>query len=84
MDMQNAFLHGEFDEKVYMKLPQGLKIKNNLYQNKNVVCKLKKSLYGIKQESRMWFHKLHSTLTKLKFKQTKSDYAFFFRKKESQ
>lgn len=77
MDVQNAFLHGELNEEVFIKIPQGLTIENQKPQNKNMVCKLKKSLYGLKQASRMWFQKLNNALKTLGFKQTKSNYAFF-------
>lgn len=41
------FLHGDLDEKVYMKCPYGLKVPNN-----NLVFNLNKPIYGLKQASR--------------------------------
>ena len=44
MDVKNAFLHANLKEEVYIEQPQGYED----VRNPHYVCKLKKSLYGMK------------------------------------
>ena len=48
MDVKTAFLHGDLHEEIYMEQPEGFEI----LRKENLVCKLKKSLYGLKQALR--------------------------------
>ena len=44
MDVKTTFLHGDLDEEIYMKQPEGFIVKGK----KELVCKLKKLLYSLK------------------------------------
>nr|GEU34308.1 hypothetical protein [Tanacetum cinerariifolium] len=72
LDVNNAFLHGDLDEEVYMKIPKGF-----AKEGETRVCRLRKSLYGLKQASRNGYKKLTSFLLSLNFEQSKADYSLF-------
>lgn len=55
-----------------MKIPQGYDVKGE-----NLTCRLKKSIYGLKQASRQWFAKFSSVLTQHGFQHSYHDYSLF-------
>ncbi|XP_029127133.1 uncharacterized protein LOC109798946 isoform X2 [Cajanus cajan] len=75
MDVKNAFLHGDLKEEIYMKLPSGMTT-----SSLNNVCKLRRSLYGLKRAPRTWFEKFRITLLNPSFTQSQYDYSLFFHK----
>uniref|UniRef100_A0ACD5T832 Uncharacterized protein n=1 Tax=Avena sativa TaxID=4498 RepID=A0ACD5T832_AVESA len=73
MDVKNAFLHGELAETVYCKQPSGF-VDSSLPQH---VCRLNKSLYGLKQVPRTWFLRFTNFLHTIGFTTSKCDTSLF-------
>ena len=78
-DVKNTFLNENLEEEVYMELPPGIKHSSS---EKNEVCKLKKSLYGLKQSPRAWFGRFSSVMKAFGYKQSNSDHILFIKYKE--
>jgi len=56
LDVKTAFLHGDLDEEIYMSQLMGF----NITGKENMVCKLKKTLYELKQSPRQWYKRFES------------------------
>lgn len=76
MDVKSAFLYGDIEEEVYIKLKQGPKE----YTDK--VFKLQKSLYGLKKSPRNWNEKFNTFMIDEGFKRSKADYCLYYRENE--
>lgn len=73
MDINNAFLYGDLHEEVYMRPPPGFSSPSG----PNKVCRLRKSLYGLRQSPRNWFAMLASALKSYGFLQSHADHTLF-------
>ena len=67
MDVECAFLNGDLNEYIYMKKQE------YFVSNPSLVCRLKKSLYGLKQVPKAWYAKIDVFLMSLSFVRCKSD-----------
>jgi hypothetical protein len=69
MDVKTTFLNGELEEEIYMEQPQGF-----VHQGgEHLVCKIHKSLYGLKQSPRAWNQKLNIFLKSVEFMKSEAD-----------
>jgi Reverse transcriptase (RNA-dependent DNA polymerase) len=73
LDVKNTFLHGNLMEEVYMEIHPGF----GTTQTVGKVCKLKKSLYGLKQSPRPWFDRFKKVMISLDYQQINADHTIF-------
>ena len=69
MDVKMAFLNGDLEDEVYMKQLEGFSSR----EGEHLVCKLKKSIYGLKQASCQWYYKFHGVITSFGFVENPMD-----------
>jgi hypothetical protein len=62
LDVKTTFLNGDLEEEIYMEQPKGF-----TQEGEHLVCKLHKSLYGLKQSPRDWNQKLDAFLKNIEF-----------------
>jgi hypothetical protein len=74
-DFETAFLQTEITGDVYMEQPDGYKV------GKDLVCKLNKSLYGLKQSPRAWYSTPHAKLERMGFRALNSEPCVYVKRK---
>ena len=79
MDVKSAYLNGDLDEEIYMEQPEGSAVPGK----EDYVCRLRKSLYGLKQAGRTWHHKINRALQQRGFIPLESDHCVYVRKQNS-
>ena len=75
MDVVTAFLNGDLDVDLYMQQPEGFVAAGQ----ERLVCKLRKSIYGLKQAGRAWFEKINAALVRMDFTPLDSDHCVYVR-----
>jgi hypothetical protein len=73
MDVKTAFLHGDLEEEIFMAIPEGVSAPEKS------VCRLRRSLYGLKQSPRCWNRKIDEFLVSLDFHRLESDHSIYVR-----
>jgi len=79
MDVKNAFLNGDLDEEIYMTIPEGVQAPPGM---SNPVCRLNRSLYGLKQAQRVWNKKIDDHFLSEGFLRLESDHCIYIRRQD--
>jgi len=82
MDVKTAYLNAPIDCDIYMEQPEGFKKVGK--NGEKLVCKLKKSLYGLKQSGRNWNNMLHTFLCSENFSQSHDDPCVYIRNSDTE
>ncbi|RVW72199.1 Retrovirus-related Pol polyprotein from transposon TNT 1-94 [Vitis vinifera] len=75
MDVKTMFLNGNTDETIYMVQPENFESNDS----KQPVCRLKRSIYGLKQASRQWYRKFDQVITSFGFKENTVDQCIYLK-----
>lgn len=76
-DVKTAFLHGKLKEEIFMELP------DRIQNSKEQVCKLKKSIYELKQAGKCWNEFLTDVLIRCGLSQSKEDPCLFYAREKN-
>jgi hypothetical protein len=72
LDIKGAYLNGVVKEELYMKQPTGYE------DGTGRVCKLLKTIYGLKQARNEWNNEVNRSMTKFNYARLRSDYGVYY------
>ncbi|RVW92973.1 Retrovirus-related Pol polyprotein from transposon RE1 [Vitis vinifera] len=75
LDVKNVFLNGDLEEEVFMSPPPSFEESFGVGK----VCKLKKSLYGLKQSPKAWFERFGKVIKHYGYTQSQADHTMFYK-----
>lgn len=76
LDVKTTFPHSDLEEIIYIKQSKGFEVKGK----EHMICKLKKSLYNLKQALRQWYVKFDSFVENNEYKKSISDHCVFIKR----
>jgi transposase InsO family protein len=76
MVVKTAFLNGDLEHEIYMCQPEGHQVEGQ----EQLVCKLNKSLYGLKQAGRSWYEKIDAALLRFDFTRLATDNCIYIKR----
>ena len=77
LDVKGAYLNGDLQEEIYMRQPIGFEDRTHR------VCRLEKSLYGLKQAGNVWNRELDGTLRKIGYARLRTDYGSYHQQNDN-
>jgi hypothetical protein len=80
LDVETAFLHGELEEEIFMRLPEGYDPTEKRGDKR--VLRLKKSIYGLVQAARQWWKRFNQEIVRLGFQSNHVDPCLLFKEDE--
>ena len=78
LNVKIAFIQGELEEEIYILQLEGFAETCK----ENLVCRLNKSLYGLKQELRCWYKRFNSFIMSLRYNRFNSDHCAYYKRFE--
>jgi len=76
MDVKTAFLNGSIEEEIYMDQPIDFVLKGQ----EDKVCRLKRSIYGLKQSSGSWYLRFHETIISFGLSMVSEDHCVYVKR----